>query len=98
MSFTPIRTIPALPPTSSCALHRIDWRDYQARKAADCLRINPAGQLPGLLGDDGSTVHEFRPCLAGRHPEVGLAPPPHDADGTAFLQWLFYLASTLHWG
>ena len=81
--------------------HRVDWRDYVSRKSAEFLVINPAGQVPSLQTDDGQTVHETAAIcvyLAERHPEAGLAPGATDPSRAAFLQWMFYLASTLHMG
>lgn len=81
--------------------HRIDWRDYAARKTPEFLAINPAGQVPSLQTDDGQTVHETAAIclfLADRHPEAGLAPGLTDPARSDFVQWMFYLASTLHMG
>lgn len=83
------------------APHRIDWRDHKERKTPEFLRTNPAGQVPSLRCDDGVAIHETAAIclyLADRHPEAGLAPMQGDADRAAFLQWMFYLASTLHMG
>lgn len=82
------------------APHRIEWVDYAARKHPAFLAINPAGQVPSLQGPD-APVHETAAIclyLADRHPEAGLAPAIGHRDRSAYLQWLFYLASNLHMG
>jgi glutathione S-transferase len=61
-------------------------------------RVNPLGQVPALVRDDGSLLTENAAILqyvADRFPEANLA--PRDAEGrTRLQQWLSFIGTELH--
>jgi glutathione S-transferase len=65
--------------------------------------INPRGRVPTLF-DNGFRLTECAAILiylATKHPAAGLLPPEDSPDRGKALEWLIYLASTLHplyWG
>jgi glutathione S-transferase len=70
---------------------------------AEYREINPRGRVPTLF-DDGFQLTECAAILiylATKHPTTGLLPPEASPDRAKALEWLIYLASTLHplyWG
>lgn len=63
----------------------------------DFLAASPHGRVPALV-DECGTVCETGAIalyLAERHPDAGLEIPLGDPRRARFLQWLFYLSSTL---
>lgn len=73
----------------------VDRRAREQRSAA-YLALNPAGRIPTLETPDGpiSETGAILLWLADRH--GALAPAPGDAARGAFLNWLFFIANTLH--
>jgi glutathione S-transferase len=63
----------------------------------DYLRIHPSALVPAIQVGDFYMVESVAilMLLADRFPERGLAPPPDDIERPAYLQWMFYGASTL---
>ena len=61
------------------------------------LAASPHGRVPALVDEHGTVCETgaIALYLAERHPEAGLAIPPGDPRRARFLQWLFYLSSTL---
>jgi glutathione S-transferase len=61
------------------------------------LAASPHGRVPALVDEHGMTCETgaIALYLAERHPEAGLAIPSSDPRRARFLQWLFYLSSTL---
>lgn len=62
-------------------------------RAADFLRINPAGFLPALVTPAGEALHENAAImlwLAESHDSQDLAPPVHDPGRGLFLSKLFF--------
>jgi glutathione S-transferase len=67
---------------------------------ADYLAINPRGQVPALVLDDGTLLTEVPAILqhvASLAPESGLMPPAGLAR-TRVQQWLNYVATEIHKG
>ena len=63
------------------------------------LQINPMGQLPVLVLDDGTTLTESAAMciyLADRHREPPLAPAPHEPARPVYLRWLMFCAATIY--
>lgn len=59
--------------------------------------VNPMGQVPVLLLEDGTVLTESAAILlwlADRHP--GLAPAPGDPARAPFLRWLLFLAGAVY--
>ncbi len=63
----------------------------------DFLAASPHARVPALTDAHGSICETgaIALYLADRHPEAGLAVPADDPRRARFLQWLFYLSSTL---
>ena len=63
----------------------------------DFIRVSPHGRVPALVDEHGSVFESgaIALYLAERHPQGGLAIPAGDPRRARFLQWLFYLSSTL---
>jgi glutathione S-transferase len=63
----------------------------------DYLRIHPSGLVPAMQIGDFHMVESvaIMMLLGDRFPEHGLAPSPDDIERPAYLQWMFYGASTL---
>ncbi len=63
----------------------------------DFLRVSPHGRVPALVDEHGPVFESgaIALYLAERHPQAELAIPIGDPHRAAFLQWLFYLSSTL---
>ncbi len=63
------------------------------------LALNPLGQMPTLVLEDGGVLTETAAItlyLAERFPQAGLAPPPGHVDRPAFLRWLVFLGSPFY--
>ena len=70
---------------------------FQPDPDPDFKAASPHARVPALVYD-GGTIFESGAIalfLAERHPEAGLSLAPEDPRRAAFLQWLFYLSSTL---
>jgi len=61
------------------------------------IKASPHGRTPALLGPDGSIFETAAISLyiAERYPRAGLVVPQDDTRRGKFLQWLYYLSSTL---
>lgn len=61
------------------------------------LAASPHGRVPALVDDHGTVCETgaIALYLAERHPKADLAIPAGDPRRARFLQWLFYLSSTL---
>lgn len=71
-------------------------RGVTAQRSAAYLALNPAGRIPTLETPDGpvSETAAILLWLAERH--GALAPAPGSPDRAAFLNWLLFVANTLH--
>jgi len=72
--------------------------DKNEQKSAAYMKLNPHGRVPTLIYDRDKLMYESAAIclfLTERHPEIGLAPKPGDADRGLFLQWMAYLTNTL---
>ena len=69
----------------------------KAHKAPDYLRLNPDGMVPTLVvdGEPRAESAALALLLAERHPEGRLEIPCGATGRSDYLQWMFYLASTL---
>lgn len=71
------------------------------RDGSDFRAINPKGQVPALVRDDGSLLTEgvvVLQWIADQAPERGLAPPPGSEARLALQAWLNMIAGELHAG
>jgi len=71
-------------------------RAATAQRSADYLALNPAGRIPTLETPDGpiSETAAILLWLGDRH--GGLVPRVTAPERAAFLNWLLYVANTLH--
>ena len=79
--------------------HEVVLTTRRTRGGADYLAINPMGQVPALVLEDGEVLTEGAAVLqyiADRAPEAGLAPPPGAMARTRLQQWLNYIAVEIH--
>lgn len=63
------------------------------------LRINPTGQVPAMILDDGTVVTESAAMvllLGEREPGRGLVPPPGERGHAQCLRWLLFLATSVY--
>jgi len=63
------------------------------------LELNPLGQVPTIVLDDGSIMTEtaaFAIWLDGEHPRARLLPPPGDPLRAQALRWLVYLVAAIY--
>ena len=80
-------------------LERVDLAAKKTEKGADFTKINPKGQVPTLMLDNGETLTEgpaIVQYLADRKPESGLVPPGGSMERYRQQEWLNYVASDLH--
>jgi glutathione S-transferase len=72
-------------------------RTTNAQKSADYLAINPTGRIPTLVDGELIIFESAAICLhlCDKHPQSNLAPKIGSPLRAEFLQWLFYLNSTL---
>jgi len=80
---------------------KVDLALKKTESGADYLAINPKGQVPALLLDDGSLLTEgvaIVQYLADRVPDRGLIPAAGTLSRYHAIEWLNYIATELHQG
>lgn len=83
----------------SAGFHQVTLSTKRTASGADYLAINPKGQVPALVCDDGEILTEGSAVLqyvADRVPDSGLAPPAGAFDRYRLQQWLNYIAAEVH--
>ena len=72
-------------------------RKTNAHKSEEYIALNPTGRIPTLVDGDLVVFESAAICLylCDQHPQSTLAPKTGDPSRAEFLQWLFYLNSTL---
>lgn len=83
----------------SAGFHQVTLSTKRTASGADYLAINPKGQVPALVCDDGEILTEGSAVLqyvADRAPDSGLAPPAGAFDRYRLQQWLNYIAAEVH--
>lgn len=84
--------------------HRIDkvsLRGHTTSDGSDFRAINPKGQVPALVLDDGSVMTEVAVLLqylADQKPGSGLAPPAGTMARWRLMETLNYIATDIHKG
>lgn len=66
---------------------------------ADFLAVNPKGQVPALLLDDGSILTESAAIMlhiADSHPDKNLLPPLGSNQRAQVYRWLFYAVANIY--
>jgi len=82
-------------------LEQVDLGSKKTKSGADFTAVNPKGQVPTLVLDDGSTLTEgpaIVQYLADRKPEANLAPANGTVDRYRLQEWLNFVTSELHKG
>ena len=80
-------------------IEKVDGRTKKTADGGDYLAINPRGQVPALILDDGSLMTEgpaMVQYIADMKPERNLMPPAGTMARYRFLEWLNYLTSEVH--
>ncbi|BBI91721.1 putative glutathionine S-transferase [Serratia symbiotica str. Tucson] len=80
---------------------KVDLVQKKTKSGADYLSINPKGQVPALLLDDGSLLTEgvaIVQYLADRVPDRDLMPAAGTLSRYHAIEWLNYIATELHKG
>jgi glutathione S-transferase len=80
---------------------KVDLALKKTESGADYLAINPKGQVPALVLDDGSLLTEgvaIVQYLADRVPDRNLIPAPGTLSRYHAIEWLNYVATELHKG
>jgi glutathione S-transferase len=80
-------------------LEQVDLRTKKTKSGADFLKVNPKGQVPVLVTDDGKTLTEGPAVvqyIADQKPEAKLAPPCGSFDRSRLQEWLNFITSELH--
>ena len=71
----------------------------EGRPPAELAAVNPLGEVPSLVLDDGSVMTESAAIcvyLSDRHPSAGLSPAIADPRRADFLRWMFYLSANVY--
>lgn len=80
-------------------LRRTELASKRVEGGADLFHLNPMGQVPTLVTDDGQTLTENCAVLtyiADRVPERRLAPPRDAAERYELTRWLSFVATEVH--
>lgn len=80
-------------------LERAELSTKRIEGGADLLAINPMGQVPTLVTDDGHMLTEngaVLTYLADRLPEGGLAPAPAAFERYELTRWLGFVGTEIH--
>jgi glutathione S-transferase len=78
---------------------QVDLRAKTTKSGADFLAINPKGQVPALVLDDGSLLTEgpaIVQYIADLAPTAGLAPPNGTLARYHLQEWLTFIGTELH--
>jgi glutathione S-transferase len=81
-------------------LVKVDLASKKTETGEDYLAINPKGQVPALVTDDGEVITEgpvILQYLAETFPAAGLA-PAEGRERRRFLEWLNFATSEMHKG
>lgn len=80
-------------------LEQVDVRAKKTMSGGDFLKVNPKGQVPTFVLDDGDVLTEgpaIIQYIADRAPEAQLAPAASTRERYHFIEWLNFLASEVH--
>lgn len=83
----------------ACDLVRVDLKTKKTKDGADFTTVNPKGQVPTLVLDDGRTLTEgpaIVQYLADQKPDTGLAPPAGAFERYRLQEWLNFVSTELH--
>jgi len=80
-------------------LEKVDLRAKKTQSGADYLKVNPKGQVPVLVLDDGDSLTEgpaIVQYVADQAPNAKLAPKAGTKERYHLMEWLNYITSELH--
>lgn len=80
-------------------LVKVDLRAKKLENGDDFLKVNPKGQVPALVTDDGELITEgpvIVQRIADKVAARNLAPARDSAERYKLLEWLTYINSELH--
>lgn len=83
------------------SIERVDLVTKKTETGADYLSINPKGQVPALVLDDGSLLTEgvaIVQYLADKVPDRHLIAPSGTLSRYHAIEWLNFIATELHKG
>ena len=78
---------------------KVDLRTKKTVSGADFLAVNPKGQAPALVLDDGSLLTEgpaIVQYIADQAPNSGLAPANGTLERYKLQEWLNYISTEMH--
>ena len=82
--------------------HRIQWIDYDSEEhhADAYLKVNPRGQLPTLVLEDGTVVTESLAIvlLIAERYGSGIMPPAGSSEHALTYRWMAFAATNLYEG
>jgi glutathione S-transferase len=80
-------------------LVKVDLRAKKLENGDDYLKVNPKGQVPALMLDNGELVTEgpvIVQMIADKAAAKNLAPAVHSAERYKLQEWLTYINGELH--
>src|SRR5688572_7613014 len=80
---------------------KVDLAGKKTETGDDFYAVNPKGQVPTLVTDDGEVITEgpvILQYLAETHPAAGLAPSGNGAERRRYLEWVNFATSDMHKG
>jgi len=80
-------------------LVRVDVRAKKLEDGSDFLAVNPKGQVPALVSDDGDLLTEGAVIvqkIADSPPQKNLAPAQGSSERYKLQEWLTFISSELH--
>ena len=80
-------------------IEQVDLRAKTTKSGADFLAVNPKGQVPALVLDDGGLLTEgpaIVQYIADLAPAAGLAAPNGTLDRYRLQEWLTFIGTELH--
>jgi glutathione S-transferase len=80
-------------------LRRMDLATKKVEDGDDLIGMNPMGQVPTLVLDDGQVMTECAPVLwflADRDPAKTISPPTEDVARYELMKWLSFVGTEVH--
>ena len=80
-------------------LEQVDLKTKKTKNGADFAAVNPKGQVPTLVLDNGQTLTEgpaIVQYLADQKPQSGLAPQAGTFERYRLQEWLNFITAELH--
>lgn len=84
-----------------CEYIAVDLKTKKTETGADFLKVNPKGQVPTLVLEDGKILTEnaiIQQYLADTNPRSHLLPSKEDFNHYRILEWLNFISTDIHKG